>query len=251
MKTVEVGYQDSVAILKLNRGITNALNLRLAGDLVGALKGMKEDPKVRALVLCSNNDKFFSIGFDIPELFDLSKEDFRPFYQTFNRACMDLYAFPKPTVAAITGHAIGGGCSLSICCDYRFIAEGWKLMGFNDVKLGFPITYPADRILRQLVGERFARDIVYGGEFYRPEDLLQMGMVDLVLSLDQVLPKSVEKAGSLGEMPQDAFAMIKQSRVDPVEAEVLNHEEEKERLFMERWHSHDTRERLERAMEKF
>lgn len=246
-----VEYSDRVAILKLNRSVTNALNLQLVEELGETLREVRYSPDVHSLVLASSNDKFFSIGFDIPQLFELTREDFHSFYQTFNRMCLDLYTLPKPTVAAITGHAIAGGCILALCCDYRLIAAGRKLMGLNEIKLGVPVPYLADRVLWQVVGVRHAREITDMGEFYRPEELLRMGAVDQVLSSEQVLFKSIEKARLLGSLPQEAFAAIKRNRVEMVEAQVLAHLEEKEQFFIERWYSDEARKRLQEAMERF
>ena len=246
-----VEYSDKVAILKLDRSVTNALNLQLVEDLGETLREVRHSPDVHSLILASSNEKFFSIGFDIPQLFELTREDFKSFYQAFNRMCLDLYTLPKPTVAAITGHAIAGGCILALCCDYRLIAAGRKLMGLNEIKLGVPVPYLADRVLSQIVGVRHAREITDTGEFYRPEELLQMGAVDQVLSSEQVLCKSVEKARLLGSMPQEPFAAIKRNRVEMVEAQVLARLEEKEQFFIERWYSDETRKRLQEAMERF
>ena len=98
-----------------------------------------------------------------------------------------LFTFPKPTAAAISGHAIAGGCILTLCCDYRYIAEGRKLMGLNEIKLGVPVPYVADCILRSLVGFRHAREIMESGDFYQPETSFQKGLVDAVLPLENVL----------------------------------------------------------------
>lgn len=135
VKLIHVEHQDEVVLLKLNRGITNALNLQLVNQLAEHLQNVRANSDVHGLVLGSSNEKFFSIGFDIPELFELARKDFRVFYHAFNRVSMALYTLPKPTIAAITGHAIAGGCILALCCDYRFIAEGRKLMGLNEIKL--------------------------------------------------------------------------------------------------------------------
>jgi enoyl-CoA hydratase/carnithine racemase len=251
MDMIGVETRDQVAIVRLDRPITNALNLQLVHELAEALKGAKQDSDVHSLVLGSSNDKFFSIGFDIPQLFDLTREDFRSFYQAFNRMCLDLYTLPKPTVAAITGHAIAGGCILTLCCDYRFIAQGRKLMGLNEIKLGVPVPYVADYVLQHLVGVRNGRDMLDSGEFYGPEELLRMGVVDQVWPLEQALPQAVAKAGLLGALPQPAFAMIKRNRVEVVEAQVRACLEERERFFVERWYADEARGRLREAMEKF
>jgi len=248
---IRIEYHDGVMLVTLNRPVTNALNLQLVNELAETLQEVKRDPDVRGLVVSGASGKFFSIGFDIPQLVELTREDFDTFYRAFNQLCIDLYTLPKPTVAAITGHAIAGGCVLALCCDYRFIAAGRKLMGLNEIKLGVPVPYLADCILQRVAGVRNGRDMLDGGEFYPPEQLLRMGVVDRVLPLEQVLPESIDKARSLGASPQAAFAMIKRNRVETVEARVLAHREEKERLFVECWYSDKARERLREAIEKF
>jgi len=251
VKVIHAEYHDKVAILKLNRGITNALNLRLVNQLAQNLQKVRDNSDVHGLVLGSSNEKFFSIGFDIPELFELARTDFRVFYQAFNRVCMDLCMLPKPTIAAITGHAIAGGCILALCCDYRFIAEGRKLMGLNEVKLGVPVPYPGDCVLRHLVGTRNAREIMGRGELYHPEESLQLGMVDQVLPLEQVLPKSIEKAKLLSAQPQKALGMIKRNRVEVIKAQVQEHLAQKEQIFINCWYSDEARELLNEALKKF
>jgi enoyl-CoA hydratase/carnithine racemase len=251
MKMIEIVRDDTVDVVKLDRGVTNALSLQLVREIAEALQAVKSDPSARGLVLTSSNEKFFSIGFDIPQLFELSREDFTVFYRAINRTCIDLFTLPKPTVAAIGGHAIAGGCILALCCDYRIIADGHKLMGLNEIKLGVSVPYPADCILRSLVGVRGARDIMESGEFYPPEELLEIGMVDQVLPLTEVLPRAIEKAKLLGSMPQEAYRMIKGNRTEIVEAEILARLEEKEDSFMDCWFSDEARKRLKEAMEKF
>jgi enoyl-CoA hydratase/carnithine racemase len=251
MNMIDLSHEDAVAVIKLNHGITNAINQRCVAELSEVLQSLKSDPKVDGLVLSSTNDKFFSIGFDIPELYELSKEDFRLFYQSFNQVCMDLYTIPKPTIAAITGHAIAGGTILSLCCDYRFIADERKLMGLNEIKLGVPVPYLTDCILQSLVGTRVARDIIDSGEFFEPEKLIQMGMVDQKLPLEDVLERSIEKVRLICSMSKEAFETIKQNRVEMIEARVLAQWETKQGIFIELWYSEKSRKRLKEAMEKF
>jgi enoyl-CoA hydratase/carnithine racemase len=251
MSLIAVDYQDTVAVVQLSRGVTNALNVELVNELGALLERIDSDSSTSALVLGSSNDKFLSIGFDIPQLFDVPKKDFQTFFSEFNRVCLNLFTLPKPTMAAITGHAVAGGCILALCCDYRFIAEGKKLMGLNEIKLGVPVPYLADCVLRDIVGTRYAREIMDTGEFYGPADLVRMGLVDKVLPGEDVMARAVEKAGLLGAWPRQAFALIKRNRVEAVEQRVLAHGEEKERLFVDCWYSAEARQRLREAMGKF
>lgn len=251
MNYISIETRDKVGIIKLDHGKTNALNPELIQSLADELQKLKSNPGVKGLVLSSANEKFFSIGFEIPELYGLSQDDFSVFYHAFNKLCLNLFSFPKPTVAAITGHAIAGGCILALCCDYRFISDGRKLMGLNEIKLGVPVPYPADRILRELIGYNFARNVIESGEFYNPQELFQFGMVDVVLPINEVLPKSIEKANSLGNLPPEPFGAIKQNRVEIIKAQINAHLREKEALFIDLWYREESRRLLKEAMEKF
>jgi enoyl-CoA hydratase/carnithine racemase len=250
---VKVGIEkhDKVAVLRLNNGVTNPIDLNFVNLISETLLDIKKDSNVNGLVLSSWNNKFFSIGFNIPELFNLEREEFRTFYRAFNKLSMDLFTFPKPTIAAITGHAIAGGCVLAICCDHRFIANGRKLMGLNEVKLGVPVPYPAYIMLEQLVGFRNAYKISSTGDFFEPRKALELGLVDNVLPIEEVLKAALEKVGSLGAMPKDAFEVIKQNSVEDVANKIIEHQDEMERKFIDCWYSDGTRKLLKETMKKF
>ncbi len=251
METITIDYHGKVMLARLNRNVTNALNVESVQELSNVLRQVESEAAVHGLVLGSSNEKFFSIGFDLPELFDLNRDDFRDFFRLFNQVCLNLYTLPKPTVAAITGHATAGGCILALCCDYRFIAEGRKLMGLNEVKLGAPVPYLADRLLHALAGVRHARNMMEGGEFYGPEETRNMGVVDDILPMKELEQKAIAQAEKLGSMPKSGYGMIKQNRVEMIAADVLAREADKEQYFMECWYSEETRARLRAAMEKF
>ena len=251
MSMIAVDYQDTIAIVRLSRGVTNVLDLELVNELGTLLERMERDSGTSALVLGSGNEKFFSIGFDIPHLFELPRKDFGTFFREFNRVCLNLYTLPMPTVAAIMGHAVAGGCILTLCCDYRFIAEGKKLMGLNEIKLGVPVPYLADCVLHSIVGTRYAREMMDTGEFYGPADLARMGLVDEVLPVGDVMPKAIEKARLIGAWPREAFALIKRNRVEEIEQRVLAAREEKERLFVDCWYSEEARPQLRAAIDRF
>lgn len=247
---IKIEYDDNICILSLNRGITNAINLPLIKELSANLLKLREDKDIQGIVLTSSNEKFFVIGFDIPEFLNLNQEEFTEFYTTFNKLCLDLYTFPKPVIAALTGHATAGGCILALCCDYRFIAEGRKFMGLNEIKLGVPIPYVGDCILTQLVGHNKAREITDYGEFYLPEKLLQLGMIDKIIPIDDLLKKAVEKAKKLSFAP-DAFSFIKRNRVEEVETKILKSLSTKEKAFIQLWYSPECRKLIQEAAKKF
>ena len=98
---ISLEIQNSVALLRLNHGVTNPINLALVNELKDLLSQISENQQIISLVLTSSNDKFFSIGFDIPALYDLPMEEFKVFYQAFNCLCLDLYTLPKPFPVSI------------------------------------------------------------------------------------------------------------------------------------------------------
>jgi enoyl-CoA hydratase/carnithine racemase len=248
---VDVEQERGIAVVRLDRGVINALNPALVFALERAVASIREDHGLIALVLSSANDKFFSIGLDIPELLGFSREAFARFLEDFDALCLELITFPKPVIAAIRGHATAGGCILALCCDYRFIAEGRRRMGLNESRLGVPLPYPADCALRWLVGARTARDVADSGEFYLPPDLLRMGLVDEVCPGEEVEARAVEKARTLAEGAGRAFPSIKRSRVEGLAAEIRLRLGEKQREFVEAWYSPAARAHLEAAIEKF
>jgi enoyl-CoA hydratase/carnithine racemase len=248
---IQVHRQDEIAVVALARGVTNAIDGALVAQLSAALRLAARDPQVRALVLASSNSKFFSIGFDIPSLYDLPEGEFAQFYDAFNLVCMELYSLPKPSVALLSGHALAGGCILALCCDRRIIAGGRKLMGLNEVKLGVPVPFIAECILRQLTRGREARDVLETGEFYLPDQLLAMGLVDAIEPADRLLAAAMQTARSLGSPPLSAYAAIKRSRLEPLQEQVSAKLEQRNRVFIESWFSPEARQLLRVAMEKF
>jgi enoyl-CoA hydratase/carnithine racemase len=251
MEAIELEQHDGVALVRLNRGVINAINSQVIQEVGEVLRLIKSDAGACGLVLTSANAKFFSIGFDLPEIYPLPPEAFAAFLRAYNLLCLELYTFPKPVVSAITGHATAGGCIMALCADYRYMAEGRTLIGMNESKLGVPITSLADGRVRQLVGERHARAVIDQGELYGPEEALQMGMVDGVFPPEEVVPAAIKKARALGEISPFAYAMNKDFRVRGIAAHVLSHLEEDERAFTEQWYAPLARQRLKEAMGQF
>jgi enoyl-CoA hydratase/carnithine racemase len=251
MEMVSVEHHGRVAVVRLQYGVTNALSPKVIHGLEAVFRRVREDDAVNGLVLTSSNEKFFSIGFDIPELFEMNKDDFRGFYRLFNQTCLDLFTLPKPTVAAITGHAIAGGCILALCCDYRFVAKGHKLMGLNEVRLGLPVPYLPDRLLHSLLGVLRAREMMESGELYPAEKAFEMGLADKILPIGDVVKAAIEHADTLGSLPKVGYRMIKENRVEILAESVIARQDQKETAFIGSWYSDEARERLKEAIKKF
>jgi enoyl-CoA hydratase/carnithine racemase len=248
---IDVQRDGGVVVLKLNRSAINSINLEMVRALAGELEEVRADAGVMGLVLASASSKFFAMGFDLPELLELDRAGMEEFYHEYNELCLALHTLPKPTVAAVESRAVGGGCILAICCDYRYMAEESGLMGLPEVKIGVPVPYLAQRILREIAGGRSTREVAYGGELYGPEELLRLGLVDSVLKRGEVLPEAISRAKELGAMPARAFASIKSSRTGIVERLFEQNGAVKQKVFLDCWFSEETRPLLSEAAEKF
>lgn len=251
MEQVWSHMEESVAIIRLAKSVTNPIGMQLVNDLSAKVREARDDPEVHAVMLTGESDRFFSIGLDIPELIEYDKDEFTQFIHLFDQLCMDLYSLPKPTVVAIRGHATAGGAILALTGDHRVMTSGRVVMGLNEVRLGVTVPYPADRMLRDLVGSRSARDIMEVGDFYDPSELLAMGLVDEIVPPDQVLFIARELATSLAASSAEAYAAIKANRTAPVVADIEAHLEAKQREFVDMWYSEHAQAQLEEAMLKF
>jgi enoyl-CoA hydratase/carnithine racemase len=248
---LSIEQHDGVALVQMSQGVTNALGPGMVEALSQQILRARDDPATGALVLTSANTKFFSIGLDIPHLWDLPEDEFLAFVAAFSRLCLSLYTLPKPTVAAIPGHATAGGCILALCCDYRFIADGRKLIGLNEIRLGVPVPFLADCILTALVGPFNARQITESGEFFMPERALALGLVDRIIPAEDLTAQSIVQARSLADTPGMAFAQTKANRVRPVCEEIEAGLDAKNLEFVRAWYSPEARSLLREAAAKF
>ena len=249
---LELKREGKIAVILLDRDKTNALNQDLFNELQTSLNTLAMDDTVHILILTSKSDRFFSIGLDVPELYDFSKDAFEKFYRLFTQVCLDLFKFPKPVIAAIPGHATAGGCILALCCDYRYISQGRAVMGLNEIKLGVPVPYLADYILHSIVGTRNARLLMESGDFLPVEDLARLGLVDVVVNPpSELLNRVMEKAKELSAYSPSAYSAIKNNRANPIITRYTQTREEEVKLFVECWYSNTARQVLKEIMDKF
>jgi len=237
--------------VKLDRGVINPIDGELVDRLSDALGEAREDPDVGGLVLASASEKFFSIGFDLPALYDRDRQAIVAFYDRFTHLCLDLYTWPGPTATAITGHAIAGGCILALCCDYRYVAEGRTLTGLNEIALGVPVPHLPQLILQRLVGDRACRRLLDSAELIDAAKQLELGIADRTLPGEKVLPFATAEIAELAELPADAFAATKTQRVERLAARVRAQQDAKTAEFARCWFSPEARELLGAAREKF
>jgi Delta3-Delta2-enoyl-CoA isomerase len=201
----------NLLILSLARGKANALNFALVDELYTAITAAAADDSVRGLVLASNRPRFFCSGFDIREVFQYDRDSMASFFGRFIDLYEGLYRFPKPVVAALSGHTFAGGAILAIACDFRIMAEGDFGFALNEIDLGLAVTPGIRHMLADAVGLAHAREVLLFGEPYTPARALATGLVKELAPAEQVRDRAVTCARFLAGKPRVAFREIKRS----------------------------------------
>ena len=248
MPKVILETHDAVATLRLNNGVINAISPELLDDIANALIQIKSEFKGMVL---AGGEKFFCIGLDLPGLLQLGRAEMVEFYLNFMQVVLDLYTLPMTTACALNGHATAGGTIFALSSDFRFASTGRKLIGLNEVKLGLPVPYLADLILRQVVGDRCATEMMFKGEFVESEKAQEIGLVDTLFSPKDLEEKAVVKIAELATLPPQGLTLTKNNRVEAVRSQYKRVRSREADLFLECWFNPAVQERLKEAAGRF
>jgi len=199
-----------VATLTINRpDKLNALNIETRGRMVRELDELAKNDDVRVLVITGAGDKAFIAGADISEFEGRSPVDqYR--VMTDSSVFLAVDRFPKPTIAAINGFCLGGGCELAMACDIRIASEKAKL-GQPEINLGLLPGGGGTQRLPRLVGMGAAFKLLYTGDFIRADEALRIGLVDEVVPAGDVAARAKELAETIAAKSPVALRLIKQA----------------------------------------
>ena len=188
--TIRVDVAGRIATITLDRpDVRNAIGQQMIDELHAALSDLEKRDDVHALVLTGAGGKAFASGADIAELRDRRKADA---LKSINGALFSrVERFPRPTVAAIVGFALGGGCELALACDFRIAGSSSKF-GQPEVTLGIVAGAGGLRRLPALVGLAQARRLLFSGTVIDAAEALRIGLVDRVVS-DDAVPAAVSE----------------------------------------------------------
>ena len=167
--------ENGLATVTLNRAHGNAINVELAEDLTRSCREAARDDAIHGLMLAGAG-KLFCPGLDLQELVELDRSEMERFVIDFATCIAELYAFPKPMVAAIHGHAVAGGCVLTLTADWRVLRAG-ALVGLNEVRVGVPLPFGVSLILRESVPRLHLEEVALLGKNYRDDAALSAGLV--------------------------------------------------------------------------
>jgi enoyl-CoA hydratase len=208
LKYINFKKKDGIVWVQFNRPEKlNALNPDVLRDLEKAVATCEEDDSIRLVVL-HGNEKAFVAGADIE---NMAKGDIKFAYELTDltmRVQERLADLPKPTIAAISGYALGGGCEIALCCDFRIAAEN-AILGLPEITLGIIPGAGGTQRLPRLVGIGLATELVFTGEMIKADKAERIGLVSKVVPLDQLETKAQELALKLMERPALALRAAK------------------------------------------
>lgn len=183
-----------IAVVTLNRPeVRNALSIALLERLLDVLSALSEDRSLRALILTGAGERAFCAGADLHERRSLAPDDRTKHTEMINSLADAIALFPVPTIAAIHGYALAGGFELALACDLR-VASDDAVFGLPEVKIGiFPGAGGLVRLPR-LAGISTAKDLIFTGRQVPAEEAFELGLVDRVVSTDEVMPTALHLA---------------------------------------------------------
>jgi enoyl-CoA hydratase/carnithine racemase len=194
-ETLLLEKQGNVAVLTLNRPPTNSVSYIMLQELDKVFDEVANDKDVRVLVITGAGDRCFSAGMDVadamshPDVGDVG----RVLWTKVDR-------FDKPVIAAINGHALGGGCELALACHFRFMAENDKAkIGCPELNLGIIPGWGGTQRMTRLLGRAKALDLILFSKRLSSREALAIGLVDRLYPPEELLPKAMETAQALAE----------------------------------------------------
>jgi enoyl-CoA hydratase len=201
--------EQGVALLTINRPqVRNALNQTMVDEIGAALKSLEGRDDIRTLIFTGAGDKAFLGGADIAEL------KARDAAAARKRINTNLFAqierFPMPTIAAVRGFALGGGCELALACDLRICGQGAKF-GQPEVALGIIPGAGATYRLPRVVGQALAKELILTGRIFGADEALAMGLVSKVVADDGVLESAYDLAAEINKNGALAVRMAKEA----------------------------------------
>src|SRR6204780_1081220 len=220
--TIQLAIDSGVATITLNRPEKrNAISYELIADLLAALDEIAKSSA--QILILTGAGKAFCSGMDLDNLKALtgrSSEQNLQDSETMARLFRSLYDFPKPTIAAVNGAAIAGGCGLATLCDFTVAVPEAKF-GYTEVRIGFVPAIVSTFLLRQ-IGEKHARDLLLTGRIIDAHEAHRMGLINEVVAPEKLMPRARELAAQLMENSPASLTSTKRLLSDSPREELDN-----------------------------
>ncbi len=210
MNTLLLEKKDGIAIVTMNRPkALNALNSEMLKEIKGVIKELNSDESVKVVVF-TGSGKSFVAGADIAEMSELSAEEGRAFAQLGQGVFRHIEIMNKPTIAAINGFALGGGCEISMSCDIR-IASTKAKFGQPEVGLGITPGFSGTVRLSRVVGVAKAKELIYTAKIISADEAQKIGLVNQVVEPDDLMDTAMAMAKEIASKAPLAVRYAKEA----------------------------------------
>jgi enoyl-CoA hydratase/carnithine racemase len=206
---VQLEVDGGIGTIRLDRPPMNALNAQVQ-DEIGAAAREAGDRRDVSAVVVYGGEKVFAAGADIKQMQAMSYTDMVDRSAALQATLGAVARIPKPTVAAITGYALGGGLELALCCDFRVCGDNAKV-GQPEILLGVIPGAGGTQRLPRLIGVSKAKDLIYSGRFVAADEALALGLVDRVVAPDDVYTAAREMVSRYVGGPAYALRAAKEA----------------------------------------
>ncbi|MEM9729237.1 MAG: crotonase/enoyl-CoA hydratase family protein [Myxococcota bacterium] len=204
-KSVSYGREGNVSTIVIDDGKANAMSVATMNEVNAALDQAKED---RTVVVLAGREGLFSAGFDLA-VFKQGPGPLGEMLRTGGELNARILSFPRPVIAACTGHAIAMGSFLLLSCDYRIGADGPFRIGMNEVAIGLTVPHFALEVARQRIPVQYLSRAALLAEIFSPEDAVAAGFLDRVVPAGDVLTVAQERARAISELDMTAHEETK------------------------------------------
>jgi enoyl-CoA hydratase/carnithine racemase len=237
-----VSREESVGIITLNRPPANAISETLMRELNDVVSGFAEDDAVRAVVITGAGDRIFCAGADLGSAFSGGNVDV--FIRFGNSVLRKIERCPKPVIAAMNGHALGGGCEIAMACHLRVLKEGAR-MGQTESNLGIIPGFGGTQRMARLVGRGKALEHMILGTQIPAAECLALGLVNHVSKDRQTLDDAKALARKIATRPPIATRLIIEAVDDGLAAPIDQALEIETRAFMKVLRTEDASEGIQ------
>ena len=220
MTNVLLEKKGNIAVATINRPkALNALNSAVVADLDEMIGQIMADEEIRALVITGSGEKAFVAGADIGEMSTLTKAEGEAFGKLGNDVFRRLEKLPIPTIAAVNGFALGGGCELSMSCDIRICADT-AVFGQPETGLGITPGFGGTQRLARLVGPGMAKQLIYTAKNIKADEALRIGLVNAVYPAEELMPAAEKMASTIAKNAPIAVRACKKAINEGLEAKM-------------------------------
>jgi len=199
MSLVTTSKSDGICIIKINRPEKlNAMNSDVAKEIITIFEKTGTDDSVKVIILTGEGDRAFSAGADIEYMSKISPDESVEYAKLGQLLTATVENVRQPTIAAVNGFALGGGCELAMSCDIRIASDTAKL-GQPEVTIGIPPGWGGTQRLLRIVGIAKAKELVYTGKMIKAEEAKEIGLVNHVVPLASLMDEAMKMAKTIAE----------------------------------------------------